>query len=396
MTSTLKPLVLRGASTHGASSRGIEVWPPVVLAPMAGVTNAPFRSLCRNFGPGLVYVNEMIMAAALVYGNPRTRSMVSFAPDETFRSLQLYGSDPVIVEKAVEVLGSENLVDHIDLNFGCPAAKVTRKGGGAAVPLKKNLLAEIVRAAVRAGSRYGIPITCKFRMGINDDLLTYIDTGKICRDAGAVMIALHARTAQQHYAPSARWEAIATLKQQVEGIPVLGNGDIWCADDALRMVAETGCDGVVIGRGCLGKPWLFRDLIDGFTGLPRQSAPLLGAVLAVMLTHAESLMQHHRDNGRNDDTKGIREFRKHCGWYLTGYPVGPEARRAFSEVSTLDDVRTLAASLDPTLALVEGGERLARGHTNGPINVVLPHGYLDHLDDLEVPADALLTTMSGG
>jgi nifR3 family TIM-barrel protein len=322
--------------------------------------------------------------------------MVSFAPDETFRSLQLYGSDPVIVEKAVEVLGSENLVDHIDLNFGCPAAKVTRKGGGAAVPLKKNLLAEIVRAAVRAGSRYGIPITCKFRMGINDDLLTHIDTGKICRDAGAVMIALHARTAQQHYAPSARWEAIATLKQQVEGIPVLGNGDIWCADDALRMVAETGCDGVVIGRGCLGKPWLFRDLIDGFTGLPRQSAPLLGAVLAVMLTHAESLMQHHRDNGRNDDTKGIREFRKHCGWYLTGYPVGPEARRAFSEVSTLDDVRTLAASLDPTLALVEGGERLARGHTNGPINVVLPHGYLDHLDDLEVPADALLTTMSGG
>lgn len=396
MTSTLKPLVLRGASTHGAPSRGIEVWPPVVLAPMAGVTNAPFRSLCRNFGPGLVYVNEMIMAAALVYGNPRTRSMVSFAPDETFRSLQLYGSDPVIVEQAVEVLGTENLVDHIDLNFGCPAAKVTRKGGGAAVPLKKNLLAEIVRAAVRAGSRYGIPITCKFRMGINDDLITYIDTGKICRDAGAVMIALHARTAQQHYAPSARWEAIATLKQQVEGIPVLGNGDIWCADDALRMVAETGCDGVVIGRGCLGKPWLFRDLIDGFTGRPRQSAPLLGAVLAVMLTHAESLMQHHRDNGRNDDTKGIREFRKHCGWYLTGYPVGPEARRAFSEVSTLDDVRTLAASLDPSLALVEGGERLARGHTNGPINVVLPHGYLDHLDDLEVPADALLTTMSGG
>ena len=392
----MNPLLLRGTHTDGSAGRGIEVWPPVVLAPMAGVTNAPFRSLCRSFGPGLVYVNEMIMAAALVYGNPRTRSMVSFAPDETFRSLQLYGSDPGIVERAVDVLGEEDLVDHIDLNFGCPAAKVTRKGGGAAVPLKKNLLSEIVRAAVRAGARYGIPVTCKFRMGINDDLLTYLDTGKICRDAGAVMIALHARTAQQHYAPSARWEAIAALKEHVDGIPVLGNGDIWCADDALRMVRETGCDGVVIGRGCLGKPWLFRDLVDAFNGRAVRPAPKLGDVLDVMVTHAESLMRHHRENGRNDDTKGIREFRKHCGWYLTGYPVGPEVRRKFSEVSTLDDVRTLAGSLDRSLELVAGGERLARGHTNGPINVVLPHGYLDHLDDLTVPDDALLTTMSGG
>ncbi len=392
----MNPLLLRGTHSDGSAGRGIEVWPPVVLAPMAGVTNAPFRSLCRSFGPGLVYVNEMIMAAALVYGNPRTRSMVSFAPDETFRSLQLYGSDPGIVERAVDVLGEEDLVDHIDLNFGCPAAKVTRKGGGAAVPLKKNLLSEIVRAAVRAGARYGIPVTCKFRMGINDDLLTYLDTGKICRDAGAVMIALHARTAQQHYAPSARWEAIAALKEHVDGIPVLGNGDIWCADDALRMVRETDCDGVVIGRGCLGKPWLFRDLVDAFNGRAVRPAPKLGDVLDVMVTHAESLMRHHRENGRNDDTKGIREFRKHCGWYLTGYPVGPEVRRKFSEVSTLDDVRTLAGSLDRSLELVAGGERLARGHTNGPINVVLPHGYLDHLDDLTVPDDALLTTMSGG
>jgi nifR3 family TIM-barrel protein len=302
----------------------------------------------------------------------------------------------VIVEKAVDILGREDLVDHIDLNFGCPAAKVTRKGGGAAVPLKKNLLAEIVRAAVRAGSRYGIPVTCKFRMGISDDLLTFIDTGKICRDAGAVMIALHARTAEQHYAPSARWEAISELKQSVSGIPVLGNGDIWCAQDAIRMIHETNCDGVVIGRGCLGKPWLFRDIIDAFSGTMLRRAPLLGEVLDVMVEHAESLMQHHRANGRNDDTKGIREFRKHCGWYLTGYPVGSEIRRQFAEVSTIDEVRRLASSVDRSLALVPGGERLARGHTNGPINVVLPHGYLNHLDDLQVPDDATLTTMSGG
>lgn len=389
-------LALRGKYPDGTPGRGIDVWPPVVLAPMAGVTNAPFRSLCRSFAPGLVYVNEMIMAAALVYGNPRTRSMVTFAPDEPFRSLQLYGSDPKVVQQAVEILGRDNLVDHIDLNFGCPAAKVTRKGGGAAVPLKKNLLAEIVSAAVRAASRFGIPVTCKFRMGIDDDLLTYLDTGKICRDSGAVMIALHARTAQQHYAPSARWEAIARLKAEVSEVPVLGNGDIWCAPDALRMVAETGCDGVVIGRGCLGKPWLFRDLVDAFNGVTPMAAPTLGEVAQVMLRHAESLMEHHRSNGRNDETKGIREFRKHCGWYLTGYPVGPAVRRRFAEVSTLDDVRQLAESLDGSMQLVDGGERLARGHTNGPINVVLPHGYLDHLDDLVVPDDAMLTTMSGG
>ena len=391
-----RPLALRGTHTDGSPGRGVEVWPPVVLAPMAGVTNAPFRSLCRSFGPGLIYVNEMIMAAALVYGNTRTRSMVTFAPDEQFRSLQLYGSDPRTMESAVDILGRENLVDHIDLNFGCPAAKVTRKGGGAAVPLKKNLLREIVASTVRAASRYGIPVTCKFRMGVTDDLLTYLDTGAICRDEGAVAIALHARTAEQHYAPSARWEAIAALKQHVQGIPVLGNGDIWTASDAVRMVHETGCDGVVIGRGCLGKPWLFRDLIDAFSGRALQSAPLLGDVLDVMLRHAESLMHHHQANGRNDEGKGIREFRKHCGWYLTGYPVGPEVRRRFAEVSTLDEVRQLAATLDRTLRLVDGGERLARGHTNGPIKVMLPHGYLDHLDDLTVPDDALVTTLSGG
>ncbi|NCV47654.1 MAG: hypothetical protein EBW53_06080 [Actinobacteria bacterium] len=252
------------------------------------------------------------------------------------------------------------------------------------------------RSTVRAASRYGIPVTCKFRMGVTDDLLTYLDTGAICRDEGAVAIALHARTAEQHYAPSARWEAIAALKQHVQGIPVLGNGDIWTASDAVRMVHETGCDGVVIGRGCLGKPWLFRDLIDAFSGRALQPAPLLGDVLDVMLRHAESLMHHHQANGRNDEGKGIREFRKHCGWYLTGYPVGPEVRRRFAEVSTLDEVRQLAATLDRTLRLVDGGERLARGHTNGPIKVMLPHGYLDHLDDLTVPDDALVTTLSGG
>ncbi|MEY3455779.1 MAG: tRNA-dihydrouridine synthase, partial [Actinomycetota bacterium] len=231
-----------------------EVWPPVVLAPMAGVTNAPFRSLCRRFGPGLVYVNEMVMATGIVHGSRKTDTMLTFSSDESFRSLQLYGSDPAMLSAAIDKLGREGRVDHIDMNFGCPAPKVTRRGGGAAVPVKRNLLRAIVRSAVKTASTYGIPVTCKFRMGIDDSLLTHVETGVICAEEGAAAIALHARTAQQHYAPSARWEAIAELKQAVGSIPVLGNGDIWEASDAVRMVNETGCDGVVIGRGCLGRP----------------------------------------------------------------------------------------------------------------------------------------------
>lgn len=363
---------------------------PVILAPMAGVTNQPFRSLCREFGPDLVYVNEMIMATGLVHGSRKTQTMLSFGPDEDFRSLQLYGSDPEMMARAIDRLGSDGAVDHIDLNFGCPAAKVTRRGGGAAVPLKKNLLRAIVRAAVTTGAKYGIPITCKFRMGIDDDLLTFIDTGLICEEEGAAAIALHARTARQHYAPSARWEAITELKNVVKTIPVFGNGDIWEASDALRMVRETGCDGVVIGRGCLGRPWLFRDLIDAFAGRPVAPTPLLGEVLDVMVRHAEALCSHLGAD------RGVRDFRKHTGWYLTGYPVGGEMRRRFSMISSLEELTNLCTMLDRSARIVEGGERIARGHTNGPINVVLPNGYLDHLDDLEVPDDSDVVALSGG
>ena len=380
MTRQLPPLAL---GEH-------RVWPPVVLAPMAGVTNQPFRSLCREFGPGLVYVNEMIMATGLVHGSRKTRTMLHFGPDESFRSLQLYGSDPEMMTRAVHLLGREEAVDHIDINFGCPAPKVTRRGGGAAVPLKKNLLRAIVSGAVEAGAQYGIPITCKFRMGIDDDLLTFIDTGLICEEAGAAAIALHARTATQHYAPSARWEAIAELKRAVTSIPVLGNGDIWEAADALRMVEETGCDGVVIGRGCLGRPWLFRDLVDAFSGAPSRATPPLGEVLDVMLRHADALCAHLGED------RGIRDFRKHTSWYLTGYPVGGEMRRRFAEVSSLEQLAQLAATLDRSLVIVDGGERIARGHTNGPIRVVLPEGYLDHLDDMTVPDDAAVVALSGG
>jgi nifR3 family TIM-barrel protein len=357
---------------------------------MAGVTNIPFRAQCRSFGPGLVYVSEMVMAAALVHGNEKTKKMVAFGPDEDFRSLQIYGSDPEFVGRAVRALCEQDAADHIDMNFGCPATKVTRKGGGAAVPVKRNLTRAIMAAAVAAAEPFGVPVTCKFRIGINDDLVTFLDTGRAAQEEGIAMIALHARTAEQHYAGAARWEAIAELKREVKGIPVLGNGDIWEANDALVMMEQTGCDGVVVGRGCLGKPWLFRDLVDVFAGRPVQASPDLGFVLDVMASHAEGLMSVMGADF------GIRNFRKHAGWYLTGYPVGSDARRAFATVSSFDELLGVSARLDRTMRLVPGGERLARGHTNGPIKVVLPEGYLANRDDLTVPDDEAVAALSGG
>jgi nifR3 family TIM-barrel protein len=358
---------------------------------MAGVTNAPFRTLCRRFGPGLVYVNEMVMAAALVHRNPKTERMVVFAPDERPRSLQLYGSDPETMRKAVERLGGDGLVDHVDLNFGCPAAKVTRKGGGAAVPARPALLQAIVRAAVGAAAPFGVPVTAKFRMGLHDDLLTHLRAGTICENEGVVAIALHARTAQQHYAGDARWDAIGELKAHVTTIPVLGNGDVWEATDAAAMMLATGCDGIVVGRGCLGRPWLFGDLVDVLAGRPAPASRRLGFVARVMSEHARALVDHE-----GDEAFAIRAFRKHTAWYLTGYPVGGEVRRRFSQVSSVAELDDLIGALDPASTVVPGGERIRRGHTNGPIRVALPDGFLADPTDTTVPDDAGVLALSGG
>ena len=383
---------------------------PVVLAPMAGVTNAAFRSICRQHAPGLVYVNEMVMAAAIVHRNDKTVRMMSFAPDENPRSLQIYGSDPAQLGHAVSIVCEGGLVDHVDLNFGCPAAKVTRKGGGAAVPARPALLRAIFRAAVKAAEPFGIPVTAKFRMGLDDAFRTDRDAALICADEGAAWVAMHARTVEQHYSGDARWGAITQLKQLVvdagHNIPVLGNGDIWEAQDALNMMNQTGCDGVVIGRGCLGRPWLFSDLVDEFAGREVPAPRTLGEVADGMLSHARALVDHYSADvmmkkGKRLDGENfaMRDFRKHASWYLTGYPVGPEVRRRFSMVATIAELEQLLAELDRSAQIVEGGARIRRGHTNGPIKVALPEGFLtadDADSDMTIPDDAREMAISGG
>ena len=365
----------------------IAVTPPVVLAPMAGVTNPPFRSICREFGAGL-YVSEMITARPLVDGNPKTELLASFGPDETVRSLQLYGVDPHYVGQAVRILVEEGRVDHIDMNFGCPVRKVTSKGGGAALPLKPNLLRSIVSAAVRsAGST---PLTIKFRKGINDDLLTFRETGRIAEGEGCAAIALHARTAAQLYDGEADWSAIADLKEAVRTIPVLGNGDIWEAHDALRMMRQTGCDGVVVGRGCLGRPWLFRDLADVFAGREPQDPPDFGEITLTMMKHARGLA------GFMGELAGMRAFRKHSAWYTKCFPGSAPLRAALMQVESLDQLEETIAVVDPRTPFPPAAVRVSRGKSGGTQKVALPEGYLDHLQDATPPGPEAETADSGG
>ncbi len=365
----------------------MRVWPPVVLAPMAGVTNPPFRTLCRRFGAGL-YVSEMITARALVEGNRKTLLLASFGEEETTRSLQLYGVDPHYVGEAVRLMVGEGRIDHLDLNFGCPVRKVTSKGGGAAIPLKPRLLRSIVSAAVRAAGR--VPVTIKFRVGIDDEHPTFLDAGRIGEEEGCAAVGLHARTAAQLYDGEARWEAIAELKRAVTRIPVLGNGDVWEAEDALRMMRATGCDGVIVGRGCLGRPWLFRDLADVFDGREPENPPDYGGVVDVMLEHARLLVAWA------GEVSAMRTFRKHSSWYTKGFPGGAALRQRLMQVKTLDELGEVLAGVDRSQPFPPDAVRVPRGKTGGTQKVALPEGYLDQLDDDTPPGILAEAAESGG
>ena len=373
-----------------APARALRIGPialdaPVVLAPMAGITNTAFRRLCREYGAGL-YVSEMITSRALVERSATTMRLITHHESETPRSIQLYGVDPATVEGAVRVLVDEDRADHIDLNFGCPVPKVTRKGGGAALPWKLELFREIVTRAARAAGE--IPLTIKMRKGIDSDHLTYLDAGRIAEDAGVSAVALHARTAAEFYSGQADWSAIAALKQAVTSVPVLGNGDIWSAEDAVRMMDETGCDGVVVGRGCLGRPWLFGDLARAL-GAPGSApaAPVdanLGFVADAFLRHAELLVEF-----LDDEERGCRDIRKHVAWYFKGYPVGGDTRAALATASSLDEIDQLLASLDRGAPYPGAAAEGQRGRAGTPKRPALPEGWLESRELGEAASCAL-------
>jgi len=355
----------------------LSIWPPVVLATSAGVTNHPFRMLCRVFGAG-PYVSEMITARGFLEHNPRTHLLASSRSDEHPRSVQVYGSDPDVVEEMARRLAGEG-VHHIDMNFGCPAPKITRRGGGSAIPVKPRLMARLVRAAVRGAD--GVPVTVKVRKGIHEGLLTYLDAGRVAEDEGAAAIGLHARTAAQLYGGEADWAAIAHLKGAVR-IPVLGNGDVWECWDALRMLRATGCDGVIVGRGCLGRPWLFAELAAVFDGREPGPQPRLGEIVPIMRDHAERLLAFF------GPAQGVRQMRKWCLWYTSGFRGAARLRVHLLRIESLDEMLGLLAQLDPEEPFPLDALRRSPSKSGRTQVVQLPHGYLAARDD-DLPPPAV-------
>jgi nifR3 family TIM-barrel protein len=344
---------------------------------MAGITNTAFRRLCREYGGGL-YVSEMVTSRALVERTEESMRLIGHHESEGTRSVQLYGVDPKTISEAVTMLVAEDRADHIDLNFGCPVPKVTRKGGGAALPYKQDLFSAIVNAAVKAAG--DIPVTVKMRKGIDADHLTFLDAGKAARDAGVAAVALHARTASEYYSGNADWSAIAELKNSLGDVQVLGNGDIWSAGDAIRMMRETGCNGVVVGRGCLGRPWLFADLqaaFEEYAKNPNSDAaidpvqPNLGQVAEAFKKHAELLVEFFESEER-----ACRDIRKHVAWYFKGYPVGGEFRASLAQVESLQQMDDILGTIDWTAPypgeLAEG----PRGRLGGAKVCALPENWL--------------------
>jgi nifR3 family TIM-barrel protein len=371
----VKPLRLP-ISNGNFKNNEVVLTTPVVLAPMAGITNAAFRRLCREQGAGL-FVSEMVTARALIERREETFRLIKPGVGETPRSIQLYAVDPVVLGKAVDLLGSENLADHIDLNFGCPVPKVTRRGGGAALPYKRKLFSAIVESAVTAASKYGIPVTVKMRVGINSDHQTFLESAKSAADLGVAWVALHARTAAQLYEGRSDWNKITELVEHLSGtdVPVLGNGDIWSGQDAISMMEQTGCAGVVVGRGCLGRPWLFADLVSAFNGENNRVNPTLFEVRQIMLRHGQLLVEYFENEDR-----AMRDIRKHMAWYLKGFSVPREIRASLGMVGSLQEMEQLLSGIADQPYPQEVGDA-PRGRTSHGREVKLPDGWLDDPDE---------------
>jgi len=371
----VKPLTLP-ISNGRFENNQVVLSTPVVLAPMAGITNAAFRRLCREQGAGL-FVSEMVTARALIERREETFRLIKPGVGESPRSIQLYAVDPTVLGKAVDLLGGEDLADHIDLNFGCPVPKVTRRGGGAALPFKRKLFSAIVESAVKSASRYGIPVTVKMRVGIDSDHQTFLESAKSAADLGVTWVALHARTAAQLYEGRSDWNKITQLVEHLSDtdVPVLGNGDIWSGEDAVNMINQTGCAGVVVGRGCLGRPWLFADLVSAINGENKRVNPNLFQVREIMIRHGQLLIEYFENEDR-----AMRDIRKHMAWYLKGFSVPRQIRSSLGMVSSLVQMQQLLSQVEdqPYPQAVGDGPR---GRTSHGRQVKLPDGWLDDPDE---------------
>ena len=307
----------------------VELENSYVLAPMAGVTDLPFRLLCREQGAGLLCM-EMVSAKAIQYNNKNTKALLEIHPEEPPVSLQLFGSDPDVISEIAKQI-EELPFSILDINMGCPVPKIVKNGEGSALMKNPKLVHEIVSKTVKAIEK---PVTVKIRKGFDDSCINAVEIAKIIEDAGAKAVAVHARTREQFYSGKADWDIIRQVKEAVS-IPVIGNGDVTSGADAIAMKQQTGCDGVMIGRGAQGNPWIFSELLEYERTGKMPERPSLEEIKQMIYRHAKLQLEY------KGEYLGIREMRKHVSWYTTGLPNSAKLRGAINAVESFEELEAL-------------------------------------------------------